>query len=236
MDITILTPLYNGIEFLEETVDSVIAQTYPHWRMIIGVNGHGEDGGTVAAQAYAIAAKDSRIHVLIQPPPISGKPDSLNGLIANVKTEWTCLLDADDKWLPEKLEKQMEIIQSQPNLGVVGTFCRYFGLRNNAPELIAGALPRRATLSNNPIINSSSIFRTKYGKWAQLFDIEDYELWLRLDYLGVQMYNIPEILVLHRIHHTSSFNSQGVSPHDLVTLYKSLNWDNPTPEVDLPFS
>lgn len=67
--ITVLTPLYNGIEFLEECVNSVIQQSFTDWEMLIAVNGHGADGGAAAEQARALAAKDARIRVLVQPRP-----------------------------------------------------------------------------------------------------------------------------------------------------------------------
>jgi len=234
MDVTILTPLYNGIEFLSETVDSVIAQTYPHWTMIIGVNGHGDDGGAVGEKARDIASKDSRIHVIILPSSIKGKSASLNAMIASVHTEWTCMLDADDIWLPEKLEKQLQIINAKPHLGVVGTHCTYFGEMTGSPTLVSGDIQRGLTLQYNTIINSSAIFRTKYGRWStsdKLVAIEDYDLWLHLDYCGVAMYNIPEQLVRHRIHKTSAFNSKGISPATLVQQYKALNWVSTTTTV-----
>ena len=227
MEVTILTPLYNGIEFLLETVDSVIAQTYPHWTMIIGVNGHGDDGGDIGEKVRYIASKDSRIHVIILPSSIKGKSASLNAMISTVHTEWTCILDADDIWLPEKLEKQLQIINAKPHLGVVGTHCTYFGEMTGSPTLVFGEIPRGLTLQYNTIINSSAIFRTKYGRWStsdKLVAIEDYDLWLHLDYCGVAMYNIPEQLVRHRIHKTSAFNSRGISPASLVDQYKALNW------------
>jgi hypothetical protein len=83
MSITILTPLYNGVDFLEETVRSILVQTYTDWLMYIGVNGHGETGGDVAMKAREIASLDlsGRIHVFIQPPPICNKSISLNDLV-----------------------------------------------------------------------------------------------------------------------------------------------------------
>jgi glycosyltransferase involved in cell wall biosynthesis len=72
MFISILTPLYNGVEFLEECVDSVLAQTHTEWEMIIAVNGHGEDGGAVAVRAREVAAKDGadRVRVVVQQPNV----------------------------------------------------------------------------------------------------------------------------------------------------------------------
>jgi GT2 family glycosyltransferase len=72
MTISVIIPVYNGIEFLEECVNSVIAQTFTDWEIVIGVNGHGQDGGEVGRIAQNIATLDSRITVYIQPPPLKG--------------------------------------------------------------------------------------------------------------------------------------------------------------------
>ena len=86
--ISILIPMYNGIEFLEECLASIIQQTYPHWIAYVGINGHGSDGGEVALRAKEIAERDPRIHVLIQGPIIKGKVASLNQLMETISTDW----------------------------------------------------------------------------------------------------------------------------------------------------
>jgi glycosyltransferase involved in cell wall biosynthesis len=105
--IGILIPLYNGIEFLEECLQSVSAQTYHEWEAWIGINGHGDDGGAIAQKVKELASYDSRIHVIIQDSSISGKVQSLNHLmtIVSPSIEWIAILDCDDKWTPIKLEK-----------------------------------------------------------------------------------------------------------------------------------
>ena len=61
----------------------------------------------------------------------------------------------------------------------------------------------------NPIINSSSIIKKNLCQWNSDFDLEDYDLWIRLKKLNKQFFNCPEILVKHRIHNASAFNSKG---------------------------
>ena len=76
--ISILTPVFNGVEFLEQCIRSVRSQTFPDWELWIGVNGHGEDGGMVAQLASQYAASDLRIHVVVQGPPLKGKVESFS--------------------------------------------------------------------------------------------------------------------------------------------------------------
>ena len=113
--ITVLIPLYNGIEYLKEAVMSVHLQIYTEWTCIIGVNGHGETGGTVFQQATAIVSSlnDPRFSV-INLPEVRGAPDAINALVARSTTPWVAHLDADDNWHPMKLHCQVNTLQINP--------------------------------------------------------------------------------------------------------------------------
>lgn len=214
MLVSVLTPLYNGVEFLEECVDSVIAQTHTDWEMLIAVNGHGTDGGEVAVKAREIAAKDSagRVRVIIQ-PTVHGKVESLNFAVHDAKGEWICLLDADDLWLPTKLERQLETLRGPAkNCAVIGTGCRYFGDVGGGPALRIGMLRFHDFIECNQIINSSAMIHRSYCRWRNNYGMEDYDLWLRITFIGGYIYNIHDVLTKHRIHKGSAFNSVGHSP------------------------
>ena len=234
MLISILTPLYNGVEFLEECVDSVIAQTHTEWEMIIAVNGHGTDGGEVAVKASEIATKDTagRIRLIVQ-PTARGKVASLNLAVHEAKAEWICLLDADDVWFPTKLEKQLEALRGPAkNCAAIGTCCRYFGDVGGAPALRIGMLQFRDMIDCNQIINSSSMIHRSYCRWRDnYFGMEDYDLWLRITASGGYLYNLYETLVKHRIHKESSFNAKGQDPESIRGDFKaaallSAAWKN----------
>lgn len=209
--ITILIPLYNGIEYLPDALNSIISQTYTDWLVLIGINGHGDKSEDIVNKIKEISiAKDPRIIVIVQPPEINNKSKSLNHLNKMVTTEWVALLDADDIWLPTKLERQIEVI-NKTDCEVIGTHCEYFGERSGSPSLPLGLIPRGSTLNYNPIINSSVLLKTKYGRWDELLateGYEDYDLWLKLDVSRVKMYNVPEILVKHRLYKESFFNTK----------------------------
>ena len=224
--ITILTPIFNGVEFLEQCIRSVIPQTFPDWELWIGVNGHGDDGGEVAQRVYEIAKLDSRIHVVIQGPPLKGKVESLNHLVSLTTTEWIAVLDCDDVWEPLKLEMQVRAIHSHAyGADVIGTFCRYFGERYDSVSLESGYIDPEILENYNPIINSSSLIRRKFCNWEYEENhngiCEDYYLWMKICLSGGILYNIPQILVWHRIHNRSAFNSQMQSDHMLRKWYKN---------------
>lgn len=221
---SILIPLYNGIEFLEEALQSVLAQTFTDWELLIGINGHGADGGTVATAARAAAASDPRISVIVQGERIRGKSASLNDLVRRARADWVCLLDCDDKWEPTKLAQQHEArLGPAAEASVIGTHCCYFGERGGSPNLLSGYISHGTTLNINPIINSSCMIKKRYAYWhegVEVFGIEDYDLWLRLDSLRIKFYNVPEQLTWHRLHRASAFNSKILYPEELAQSYR----------------
>ena len=104
MFVSVLIPLYNGIEFLDESISSVKYQTHKNWEIIIGINGHPENSNIyLQAKQY----QNNKIRVL-EFLSTKGKSQTLNEMIKYSKYDIICLLDVDDKWLPSKLEEQIK--------------------------------------------------------------------------------------------------------------------------------
>ena len=209
--ISILLPIYNGIEFIDESVSSVLNQTYKEWELLIGVNGH-----SCNSQVYQIAkqyeskdekdtGKPSRIRVF-DFHEIKGKIKTLHKLLEFTKHNWIALIDVDDIWLPNKLKRQLEYINEYD---VIGTNTHYFGDSTGVPILPYYDITTFNFTYYSPIINSSVLLKKGLCFWDTNYEgFEDYELWLRLWKCKKTFYNLPDILVRHRIHKTSSFNTQ----------------------------
>ena len=202
--ISILIPIYNGIEFINDSVQSVILQSYGEWELLIGINGH-----PVNSEIYQIAknyeTQDNRIKVF-DFYNIKGKSNSLNELIKYCKYDFVAILDVDDIWHKNKLEIQSKFIS---HYDVVGSNCVWFGDREGViPKIPIYDISNFNFSLVNPIINSSSIIRKELCYWNEN-GIEDYDLWLRLWKQKRCFFNCPEILVKHRIHNMSAFNSKG---------------------------
>jgi hypothetical protein len=119
---------------------------------------------------------------------------------------YIALLDVDDIWHDEKLSVQSQLLN---HYDVIGTKCVWFGDRAGViPDIPVGDISNYNFSLVNPIINSSSIIRKELCYWNEN-GIEDYDLWLRLRRQNKKFYNFKEILVKHRIHNTSAFNSKG---------------------------
>jgi len=202
--ISILMPIYNGIEYIDDSVWSIIKQTYTSWELIIGINGHPADSIVyLLAKEYEFNYPQIRV---VDYPELKGKSVTLNKMLHLCNYDHVALLDVDDIWLPTKLEKQLPFL----HYDVIGTQCIYFGERFTGvvPPIPTGDLSNISFLQENPVINSSAIIRKSDCYWNTMDFYEDYDLWLRLWKHGKTFYNIPEVLVKHRIHASSAFNSK----------------------------
>lgn len=116
--VSIITPLYNSSEFLEQTIQSVVSQTYQSWEMIM-VDDCSTDNSLEIAQRYA--AKDKRIKVL-QLKQNSGAAVARNAAIEAATGRFIAFLDSDDLWVPEKLIKQVNFMVSND---IDFSYCSY---------------------------------------------------------------------------------------------------------------
>ena len=157
MKVSILMPIYNGIEFLHESLPSVRRQTHKDWELLIGINGH-DDPKPLLETIENLRFEDPRIRVLVL--TTKGKPNSLNELMRHVTSDWVALLDVDDTWDITKLEDQIAAIR--PDMDVVGTQCRYFGQISIVPDIPKGYIDPKILNTLNPIINSSCLIRKEY--------------------------------------------------------------------------
>jgi glycosyltransferase involved in cell wall biosynthesis len=217
--VSVLIPLYNGIEFLEECIQSVLSQTHHHFEILVGVNGHSVDSD-VYVQAKTFEQKDSRITVKWY--ATSGKPETMNEMVHDTHHNIIAILDADDVWLPTKLEKQLKYIN---DYSVVGTQCNYIingQVTNAQPAITLGIV--RDFFERNNIINSSALIHRCDAAWDNTFlGLEDYNMWISLYSRGRTFYNVPESLVYHRLHNKSAFNGPNANlVPELLHKWKKL--------------
>jgi glycosyltransferase involved in cell wall biosynthesis len=216
--VSINVPLYNGIEFLSETLDTVLAQTYLYWDLTIGVNGHGEDGNAIHKQVLEIVRSkgDPRLHVVNY--TFQGAAETHNALAKQAKGEWIACIDADDHWHPKKLETQMTVVRVYPFVDVIGTWCQYFGEFQGSPQIPMGLIDQDQFKNENPCINSSILMKKSLVDFVNRCNLYDYDLWIRLSKQGKIFYNIPEYLTFHRVYKGSYFNAS--KKQDPVALRK----------------
>lgn len=129
--VSIITPAYNCEKFISETIESVLAQTYNNWEMII-VNDKSNDNTENIIREYA--EKDNRIR-LINLTENSGAAVARNTAIENARGRFIAFLDSDDRWKKDKLKKQLEFMV-QNKYGFTFTGYEYIKDENNNKEKI----------------------------------------------------------------------------------------------------
>jgi len=222
--VSILIRLYNGVEYLSQSLDSVLQQSFTDWELLIGINGHGQDGGEAYSLAkYAInsmASRDQKDKIqLINYPEVKGGAETMNALAKDAISDWVAILDVDDIWHPEKLQEQIRIRDSILGPDIIGTHCRYFGAMSGGPPIPMGHIGLEHFKVANPMINSSVLMRRELLSCSDNFNLDDYDLWCRLILQNKKFYNIDAVLTYHRISPTSHFNSSGKQDPDALRKF-----------------
>ena len=209
--ITVLIPLYNGLEFLYQSLGSIFKQTYTNYNVLIAINGHPENSEVFIETNRIVSLFEANFNkqgvTTILQLDTKGKPASMNKAVEFIKSPFVAILDVDDIWLPTKLTEQIGFLK---DFDVVGTIAQYFGDSTNIPSIPSRDISKYDFFSVNPLINSSVVLKTELLKYdpSETTGLEDYELWLRLRYkMKSKFYNIPKVLVGHRIHTQSAFNN-----------------------------
>lgn len=214
--VSILLATYNGSRYIKNSIQSIINQTYPDWELLVGIN-----GTTDNTEEIVSGFLDKRIKIYNFGDD-KGKSKTLNKLIHYAKFEYIGIQDDDDIWLEDKLENQIKFINE---FDVIGSLINYIDENDNVigkPNLFTthDDIVSKSLNGDNQIANSSSIVRKEsilgVNGWSQELDgIEDYDLWLKLIRQNKKFINIDKVLVLHRLHKQSNFNTK---QHDLKKI------------------
>jgi glycosyltransferase involved in cell wall biosynthesis len=116
--VSVIVPIFNAERFLDEAIQSVIGQTWQNWELLLVDDGCTDASSTIARR-YAASDPD-RIRCLEHPGHRNlGLPASRNLAIQHARGEYLAPLDADDLWLPEKLEQQIAILEAHPEVALL---------------------------------------------------------------------------------------------------------------------
>lgn len=116
--VSVIVPFHNAGDFLREAIDSVFAQTWDSWELLL-VDDGSHDGNQVWAREVA-NAHPNRIRYLSHPDRKNHGPSAARNLgIAQARGDFIAFLDADDVWVPEKLEEQIAVFARHPEVGMV---------------------------------------------------------------------------------------------------------------------
>ncbi len=116
--VSVVIPAYNAMTYLPETITSVLQQTYTDFEVVV-VN----DGSTDKIEEWIVQISDPRIKLVSQAN--LGLAGARNTGIRESQGKYLAFLDADDLWEPTKLEKQVKILEKNPEVGLVYTWVTY---------------------------------------------------------------------------------------------------------------
>jgi glycosyltransferase involved in cell wall biosynthesis len=139
--VSIVTAFYNAEAFFEETIKSVLAQTYASWELLL-IDDGSTDGSSALARSYADAHPGKILYIEYANHANRGAAASRNEGIRRAKGAYIAILDADDVWLPHKLERQVGILEAEPRAAMVcGRSLYWYGWSGSSDDLERDTAP-----------------------------------------------------------------------------------------------
>lgn len=221
--VSVVLPVYNGEKFLAEAINSILAQTFPDFELIL-LNDGSTDGSLKILQEYE--QLDPRVRLISREN--RGLVSTLNESIDIARGEWIARMDQDDIALPQRLERQLEWIGSS-GADIAGSWVQRFGTSDKrtvrlhqtdeaikTEMLFCSPFAHPAVMMRRALV-SQLRYDSAYEK------AEDYDLWERAAEAGWKMTNIPEVLLMYRVHaaqiSTRTANQQQVVEQEIRRRY-----------------
>lgn len=221
--VSIITPMYNGGKYIGETIESVLDQSYTDWEMIV-IDDGSKDNGPEIVKSYSL--KDSRIMLVSQANGGSGA--ARNNGIRRASGQYIALLDADDTWNANFLEKQIALMKEKNTELVYSSHTRIDenGAECLQPFIVPAKLEYKDLLKSCSISCLTGLYDTKtYGKVYLREDMknlrDDYVYWLEIIKKVKIAYGNQDILANYRVLQSSASRKKKkvIVPHFMV-LYK----------------
>jgi glycosyltransferase involved in cell wall biosynthesis len=229
--VSIIMPAYNAEKFIAESIESVLAQTYTNWELLVVDDGSTDNTKQIVEK---FCAADHRVKYFYQPNGKQGKARN-NGL-THATGKYIAFLDSDDVWLPQKLETQLKEIEEK-NVDLVFAECIMFTgsvseskkLMHSGKGYFKGDEGLHKFLDHNQV-PCSTVLVKKYvlqdaGGFTENKAIpyaEDYHLWLRLLLQGFTFYGIETELAGYRLHPASSSHGDKLVISHVIEAFQDI--------------
>lgn len=228
--VSVIIPAYNAMQFLPDAVDSVLQQTFRDYEVIL-IN----DGSTDGIESWAAQVTDPRARLISQVN--QGLASARNTGLSDAQGEYIAFLDADDLWEATKLEKQVQILDRYPDVGLVYTWVGSVDVQGNIRTKVrSNSIKGDAweTLIKHNVIECGSVamvrrfcFEQCGGFDSRLKYAEDWDMWLRIA-LKYPFKVVEEPLVYYRSHSSNlSKNWSNMEPSYHLILDKVFSLATP---------
>ncbi len=211
--VSIITPMWKGAALVGATIESVLAQNYSDWEMII-VDDCSPDEGAGCKVVQSYAEKDNRIK-LISATVNKGSSGARNEAMRNAKGQFFAFLDSDDIWHPEYLATMMKYIEESKDKTVAIYFSSYRRMNSKCdaellnPYIFEGKRSYKQLLRHCPIFPSAAIVDTSKLSEKVFFNEklkalrDDYAYWLEIMKNGLCALGYKDVLVDYRMREDS---------------------------------
>jgi glycosyltransferase involved in cell wall biosynthesis len=216
-ELTVCLITYNHANYVQETLDSILAQkTSFGWNIHI-YDDHSTDGTTDIVRRYAQRYPD-KIKLVVQPGNV-GAAENWKQLLQSATTPYLAYVEGDDYWVDEqKLEKQFALLQHNPSVGMVYAQAIQIYPGQAGGQVIGKALARHALYLGNPIPSPTVVMRTRcldgffdeLGDRLQSWKMGDYPLWFYIS-AGWELAFIGEPMSAYRVLQNSATRSSAKS-------------------------
>ncbi len=222
--VSIVCPIYNAEKYLEETVHSVRGQTYPHWELLLVLDAQSTDQSQAIAQKWS--QKDNRIH-LLESEAHRGVAHNRNHGIQKATGDFIAFLDADDLWLPQKLEKQISFMIAH----TIDFSYHSYQQMSSSGELLPLVRKAPPTVSYISLLKTNSIGcltvmiraeKAKRHSFRPHMPHEDFLFWLEILKEIPQAEGLDEVLAHYRIVPQSRSSNKKRAAYDRWLLYRKI--------------
>jgi len=223
--VSVIIPVYNRAKTIADAIESVFAQTYTDYEIILVDDGSNDNFMKIVAQ-YG-----DRVTCIYQKN--NGPAAARNNGIRHAKGEFIAFLDSDDSWLPIKLEKQLKCLEGDPRLGLIGT--GYYNCDENLRNPIRQEIIKMANTEREEILiqnirpTSSVVVRRVCFEVVGMFNeemkfAEDWDMWIRIAQ-SFSIGTLDDSLVYMR-KHTKSLSGSSANTDYNFGLWKKLILSN----------
>jgi teichuronic acid biosynthesis glycosyltransferase TuaG len=221
--VSIITPLYNSENFISNTIESVISQTYDNWELLI-VDDNSSDNSFSIVEEYSL--RDKRIKVKSSSINL-GAAEARNLALRKAKGKYIAFLDSDDIWLQNKLKVQVEFMENN-SYPISFTSYELIDKNNNLLNKQINSIKSlnlKQYLKNTRIGFSTSMINKEIVGDFQMMNIrtrQDGQLWISLLKRGFYAYGIENILVRYRVHPESISSNKIRATIQIWRLYYKI--------------
>lgn len=200
--VSIIVPVYHAEKYIEETIRHVAAQTYTDWELLLVVDGSGDRSAQVIRD-YQEAEGEDRLRLIVSEENM-GAAKARNKGLQEARGRYIAYVDADDLWMPEKLELELQFMREKQAAFVFSgyEFADQHGVGTGKVVHVPEQMSYTDALKNTTIFTSTVLFDTLLipRELLEMPDIksEDTALWWKVLRSGYTAYGLDRNLVLYR--------------------------------------